>query len=134
MKIEPKYVTFEQAQLFKEKEFNTNIKKNLYLTESAVYLENETLLINQNNKSGSICMFENIYAAPEQWQIVEWLRLEHGIWIKLTTYAFGYQYHLDNTPDPKTWNIDRRYDCSDDFKSPQEAYSAAFDHILKELI
>jgi hypothetical protein len=66
--------------------------------------------------------------------LVEWLRVNHGIWVRLTTYAFGFQYHLDNTPDPETWNIDRRYDCADDFKTPQEAYSAAFDYILNNLI
>jgi hypothetical protein len=31
--------------------------------------------------------------------------------------------------NPKTWNIDRRYDCNDNFSTPQEAYNAAFDYI-----
>jgi hypothetical protein len=37
-------------------------------------------------------------------------------------------------PDPSTWAIDRRYDCTDDFKTPQEAYSAAIDYVLNNLI
>jgi hypothetical protein len=123
--IVPTYVTFPQAKRLKEIGFN----------EPCEWLYNE-----KGEPSGTKMgmrgqpnNYSTHYARPEQWQVLEWLRVEHGIWIRLTTYAFGYQYHLDNTPDPKTWNIDRRYDCTDDFKTPQAAYSAAFDYILSTL-
>jgi len=122
MEIKPTYVSFEQAKLLKEKGFDV-ITNKLYYYNGSDFIT----LINKNSENFG-------FSAPEQWQVLEYLRVNHGIHITLTTYALGYQYRLNNTPDPKTWHIDKRYDCKNDFKTPQEAYSGAFDYILKELI
>jgi hypothetical protein len=127
--IQPIYVTFEQAKKLKERGFDEKCLF-YYLDKQLIQvISYENDIWCQNSR-----MPGNYLSAPEQWMVVEWLRVNHGIWVRLTTYAFGFQYHLDNTPDPETWNIDRRYDCADDFKTPQEAYSAAFDYILDNLI
>jgi hypothetical protein len=125
--IQPTYVTFEQAKKLKEKKFD--VECNRFYNKNGVLKWCFANGLGNNYKNQSLAI-----SASEQWQVVEWLRVEHGIWVRLTTYAFGYQYHLDNTPDPSTWAIDRRYDCTDDFKTPQEAYSAAIDYVLNNLI
>jgi len=131
MSINPTYVTLEQAKVLKDKGFNVPVN-NFY----TIGIMSDGLITDTCNYQDINYEFTNlsIWSKPEQWQVIEWLRIEHGIHIRLTTYAFGYQYHLDNTPDPKTWTTDRRYDCETNFETPQEAYSAAFDYILNELI
>lgn len=58
--------------------------------------------------------------------LCEWLRVNHGIWVEVsreyTTGKYIYQYFI-NTNNQEFG-----------FNSPQEAYSAAFDYILKKLI
>jgi hypothetical protein len=83
---------------------------------------------------------------------VEWLRINHGIHIDLACYynpqrfdkifyeagisskENGYEGLTQNASD--RINIDWTKEPSKYwlFNSPQKAYSAAFDHILKELI
>ena len=143
MNIQPTYVTFEQAKLLKEKGFNMDIKSNLYQTEKAVYKENEKLIINQNSRGGSICMFEGIYAAPEQHQVIEWLRINHGINVlPIENYRYPdniierWKYQIVNNQEKDRDIFNKKFYIESDFEfnSPQEAYSAAFDYILAELI
>ena len=56
-KIDPQYVRFDTAKLLKEKGF-ANIQIDYGLNQ----------MLNQSNP-------------PEQWQVVEWLRVNHGIWV-----------------------------------------------------
>jgi len=133
MEIKPTYVSFEQAKRLKEKGFNIPCKTHCFIGNTGkIVFETSVHCIDWGNRPHIKTVQK--YSVPEQWQVVEYLRVNHGIHITLTTYALGYQYHLNNTPDPKTWHIDKRYNCKDDFKTPQEAYSAAFDYILNELI
>jgi hypothetical protein len=61
--------------------------------------------------------------------LCEWLRINHGIWISITyiddILNFGYTITTikDNCNQKEEYN----------FKSPQEAYSAAFNYILNNL-
>ena len=132
--IEPAYATFEQAKLLKEKGFRVSTKnawdshgKNKIIESSM----KDELDWNKLDKGA-------YYAAPEQWQIVEWLRVEKGIWIQVSISKYGVFYCniLQNQPT-KSIDIPMTYEmiCQlNDFNSPQEAYSAAFDYILNELI
>jgi hypothetical protein len=71
--------------------------------------------------------------APEQHQVVEWLWLNHGIWIQVSISRYGMFYCniLKNQPT-KNINVPMSYEmiCQlNDYNTPQEAYSAAFDYI-----
>jgi hypothetical protein len=64
--------------------------------------------------------------------VVEWLRVNHGIWVSSdfseVDESFTYKINLLNSE-----NLPRIFtDCG--YDSPQKAYSAALDYILKELI
>jgi hypothetical protein len=118
--IEPKYVTFEQAKWLEKIGFN--IKEYLRI-------DNENPLnLNSNFNPRE---YQPWYLDLNQWQVVEWLRINHDIEICHVTYK----------------NTKGKYDCiiiadcfdtemstmhltrNKWFNSPQEAYSAAFDYI-----
>lgn len=84
----------------------------------------------------------------QQWEIIEWLRILHGIWI------YSYPVHPFNSDEnndyPKTvWvskiistnyrfeekfiNVDNGL-AINHYNTPQKAYSAAFDYILNTII
>ena len=124
MNIEPHYVDFNTAKLLKEKGFD--------LPVSVVY----------KNKDGweevigvpyNYNYFENIQSAPEQWQVVEWLRVNHSIWVQPSfsrrqDYTIRWEYNIyDLKVKNKMW-------CDVGYDSPQKAYAAAFDYILTKLI
>jgi len=149
MKTEPTYVTFEQAKGFKNKGFDEEC--------SWFFFEgfNQPELALKPIKN-SRCKNNDI-TRPEQWQVVEWLRLEHNIFVSILhkdvrnqptengTYIDfkGFTFYVVSTLECKhlmsdeineflNGGIGKGYGVV--FNSPQEAYSAAFDYILKELI
>ena len=75
--IKPTYVTFEQAKWLKE--INCDIRCNQaydFRGGDIKYL-------------GRYIDSHLLYTAPEQWQVVEWLRVNHGIWINISpTFEF----------------------------------------------
>jgi len=66
----------------------------------------------------------------QQWQVVEWLRVNHGIWIEVTSGNMGWSLWAFSIHEKGLTFI--KY-CSNThnqfYDSPQEAYSAAFDYI-----
>jgi hypothetical protein len=125
--IKPTYVTFEQAFLLKEKGFDVEVIK--YWNGIGEYFEvKDYFNWNQTDKFVSI---------PEHWQVIEWLRITHGIWlytkrsctIKHNEAFDDFKPIIEYIPQI-TFDIDKL----PNFKTPQEAYSAALDYILKELI
>ena len=139
MEIKPRYVTYEQAELLKEKEFGVPCKK-AYMKDGSgnVHPVPEEFETNWNTRKSEVDYMRVFYSSPEQWQVVEWLRVNHDIWcqVNISKYGVFYCNILQNQP---TKNIDRpmTYEmiCQlNDFNSPQEAYSAAFDYILTNLI
>ena len=118
--IKPAYANFEQAKWLKEKGF-TEI-----CICHAVY-DNGVL-------KSSIQVFnrDNFELAPEQHQVVEWLRVNHGIWVevchKLITEQFFFEIVMN---EGETHHNNEKLL----FDTPQKAYSAAFDYIrLNNLI
>jgi len=69
--------------------------------------------------------------APLYQQALRWFREKHGIMHRLTSYAFGYQIHLDNTADFDFEFVDRRYDSGIDYKTYEEAELACLDKLIK---
>jgi hypothetical protein len=116
MEIKPTHAIFEHAKWLKELGFIEfcNMRYNEFGKLTATKLG---MHANPNN-------YVDSYSAPEQWQVVEWLRVNHGIWINVTiSQEDKWEYFIGNTI-----NCDVLHYCSK-FNSPQEAYSAAFDYI-----
>lgn len=133
MEIKTHYIDFKTAKWLKEKGFDVPTLY-CYLGDSSLQYssgdENDNELYNHNK-------WDN-YSTPEQWQVVEWLRVVHGIWVEV---GVGNLFHKDKFYILiKKYNIDRWDLTSLDNKThspydiPQEAYSAAFDYILTNLI
>jgi hypothetical protein len=104
--IKPTYVTFEQAKLLKEKGFE-NIQIDYGLNQML------------NNAK-----------PPEQWQVIEWASLVHNIDIEARVVGYAgdiktsyYQPYINGC----IINISK-------FSTRQQAYSAAFDYFLNNLI
>jgi hypothetical protein len=130
MEIVEDYVNFNQAKLLKAKGFDEECSE-YYLKDGINYSypnpENWNLKIDTISR-------------PEQHQVVEWLRVNHGIWIQ-TPYSY-------NDGNVYCWTICKINEIESEqncwlsgldteivgYASPQEAYSAAFDYVLTNLI
>ena len=157
--IKPAYVTFEQAKLLKSKGFK--LETNCYYFEDYEFcqykivdtygyygdyytVELDELYKNWNDaflqkKNGHRCFgcskdegYFETFSAPEQWQVVEWLRVNHNIFIQVVAevYIDGTNY-LWNTINLAKDESTPWYGDNGEYNTPQEAYSAAFDYILK---
>ena len=133
--INPIYVTFEQAKSFYNKGLEREV---LGIKPSSVqkpyYNDKGELNGDCSEHIKKILNYEKsiLYPAPEQWQVVEFLRVNHNIFIQVVAevYADGINY-LWNTinlaKDESTpWHGD-----NGEYNTPQEAYSTAFDYILQ---
>jgi hypothetical protein len=137
MKIEKTYVTFEQSKWLKKKGFDEEctgfyVKSNSKLfgidehnryypivnKPKQLWIVGNTVTLNE----------KNVLLAPEQWQICEWLRVNHGIWVWVEKGRNPENFYpvIDSGKEiasfrhlPKMWR-----------DTPQKAYSAAFDYIL----
>jgi len=141
--MEPTYVTFEQAKWLKEKGFDEECK-NVYYGDT----EDDDLL--QNNEpvtpSSDYILGEWDCYAPEQHQVVEWLRINHEIEVSALRYTFSKgkfvgkkymflveKYKKNFNPDLDEYHFEEEPLESSrelNYNSPQEAYSAAFDYII----
>jgi hypothetical protein len=109
-KIDLQYVRFDTAKLLKEKGF-ANIQIDYGLNQ----------MLNQSNP-------------PEQWQVVEWLRVNHGIWI----------YTRPILDEDGEWIFQGYIKLMNDFRAkeyrcklcrePQEATEAGILYVLNDLI
>jgi hypothetical protein len=123
--IKPTYVTFEQAKWLKEKGFNEPCDS-IYKEDGEFQSYKNFGDIRTHFKNSEPINPKTWHrydtSAPEQWQVVEWLRINHGIWIWVENYP-----NEDNfTPQIPKANLSKILGY---YKSPQEAYSAAFDYI-----
>jgi hypothetical protein len=136
-KIKPTYVTFEQAKWFKEKGFDeycnqyysqalfegTNKDWEGIFSKFTVFKCSDFHFNSkpQNNDLWFEC------SAPEQWQVIEWLRVNHGIWVFLERGLEPVNFYpvIDNNHKVTSF----KYHPPMWYNSPQEAYSAAFDYI-----
>jgi hypothetical protein len=125
--IQPTHATFELSKLLKEKEWQQRTKMVWLDSLGKQHLREVNLSLELNNAE---------YDAPEQWQIVEWLRVNHGIWIsvqyrRVIVNRELIEFHYEIKYCKELPNLIRNENL---FNSPQEAYSAAFDYILNNLI
>ena len=158
MNIQPTYVTFEQAKLLKKKEFDV-VCGHYYELALTSRKDRETgysgsfgwkkgelnaqsgYFINNWKETDNLSNDWFMCSMPEQWQVVEWLRVKHGIIIELLVDG----WKDDNCVSAEflcyrifIWQIGKpKPHYNDDLgalSTPQSAYSAAFDYILKELV
>jgi hypothetical protein len=119
MNIEPDYVEFYQAVLFKDKGFHS--VKCLAYTLEGFPVKNYCY-----NLEGD----KQWIARPEQWQVIKWASLVHNIDIEARPVRYAgdiktsyYQPYINGC----IINMSK-------FATKEKAYSAAFDYVLKELI
>jgi hypothetical protein len=134
-KIQPHYVNFNTAKLLKEKGFlDKNIYGEVRLSQSHFYDCKGNLYHIKDVFIKQDFNLKDCYNAPEQHIVVEWLRINHDIWVYTRTKALSgvikFELEIEKFGEAGRWlTNDLKY-----FTSPQEAYSAAFDYVLKELI
>ena len=130
-KIEPTYVSFEQVKWLKEKGFDVPCKQRFWVGfENEEHFQDDCISNNWNDYDDSSTVY---YSAPEQWEVVEFLRINHGIWV----WVRPYKDHAadNNNPIQHQMNVYKNgVTVSKEFNSHEEAYSAAFDYILNNLI
>jgi len=114
----PTYVTFEQGKFLKDKGFiQTNI-----MGHTTKWYDN------RGNLRGHGVHGKSNVPAPQQWEVVEWLRITHNIDVHhVIVAASHYGYNIFQ-------NRNRKHKEEGYYLTPQEAYSEAFNYILKELI
>ncbi len=139
--IQPTYVTFEQAKKLEELGLSAKSDKYWVMMTKDKYTEMSDVQL--EDLDHSVGIGGNLVVTKyQQWQVVEWLRVNHNIWIT-TPYS-------PNDRKPFCWIINTigqeenddncwisGIDTEDQlagFGTPQEAYSAAFDYILTNLI
>jgi hypothetical protein len=121
--IKPAYVTFEQAKWLKEKGFEVPCQYLYVDGEYRINYEKEGDLF--NNEYPSTQKPIDWCLAPEQHQVVEWLRVNHGIWIYVLPYSTLFRPYAEELVDNDKFGKWEGHKYS----TPQEAYSAAFDYI-----
>jgi hypothetical protein len=120
MNIQPTYLTFEQAKLLKKKGFDSKyITATWNINEQKMYPKYSHGLVKES---------KHLIIAPEQWQVIEWFELKYQKYIYAFRYNGIWQYKIDAEHGTDYFSTGKGY------SSKQEAYLAAFDYILKELI
>ena len=120
--IKPTYITFEHAKWLKEKGFKIGSNRGYLPNGELSYSQYASLCYNDEED------YPTRYSAPEQWQVVEWLRVNHGIWV----WVRPYKDHAADNNDPiqHQMNVYKNgVTVSKEFNSHEEAYSASFDYI-----
>jgi hypothetical protein len=118
--IQPKYVSFENAKLLKEKGFDVE--------EPCTCGGYPTCICDEVRSS------KHIYK-PEHWVVIEWLRIKHNLWL----IADNILSHDANEPSSFDWQCTNLltdeviYDDSI-FNTPTEAIENGITHILTHLI
>lgn len=114
------YVTFQQAVFLKEIGFNVNTSTCFHSLLGDVI----EAPMDWDNDRGYL-------VRPEQHEVVEWIRINYGIWIGVE-FLGGIRVN-----NPIMFNAEIRYikevpnliQNINGFHTPQQAYSAAFDYI-----
>jgi hypothetical protein len=162
MEIEPKYVTFDQAKDLKERGFNLRVVGYSFLIDDKIHFDLGFLNHNKEVKEFVSRISRPEQHQVLEWLLENdniWIEITMGkdsnkVWFDYDIFSTikprkddelgeeGVEYEED--PNERFLNWDTTHDSLIDEKfevftktshdSPQEAYSAAFDYILKELI
>jgi hypothetical protein len=139
--IKPTYATFEQAESY----CDLKLLQLLYDKGLRFKLETEghrviNNLAEQRFNEGDVSYCNNYITYSV---VIEWLRVNHGIWVEIKPECYGDHWYANlNICSREAWdNLYKRNEVLSAFRefnnehpTPQEAYSAAFDYILNNLI
>ena len=140
--IKPTYVSFEQAKLLKEKGFNLPVYHHYSenpVNDLIIFCEPDDpqagngWVLEDYNKSDYV--FKK-WSAPEQWQVVEWINSKAKIWIYIIPIPYSDTIVHWRWRYKSSEYLSRAcsWEDNNDYRSSQEAYSAAFDYVLNKLI
>ena len=119
-----KPVKYELAKLLKEKGFNELC--------SSYYLKSDIAPIETNVKCSNNRIAYSCCTAPTIAEVLMWLYEKHGIWISVDMvfeeHQTGFWYCIRESKD-----TDHAI-TSDEYSSPNEAYEAAIQYCLNNLI
>lgn len=136
-------VTFEIAKLLKEKGFNYHelyqdfANEYDYLVEGSYHRRHESDFPIENYPNSNTWL-----PVPYIYQVVMWLYEKHGIWINAWSDTNLYLpewkdkakwFYVINCDLIQCYNLDTG-EVKNLYKSPTEAYLAAIEHCLKEII
>lgn len=150
--IKPHYVSFEQAKWLKEKGFDiecSNFYRNGHIISFNQLMTHHNKGLEEFNKRikflGKFPPTVNTFEAPEQHLVVEWLYQKYKIWIKVDIITEYWFWSMRGNPVKKADENDIEVTQLMfgllhsntrflKYKTSQEAYSAAFDYIIKNNI
>jgi hypothetical protein len=122
MNVQPTYVNYSQAKLLKEKGFDEKCSNYYHIRGRLMNLE--------TGDTG-----EHECDAPEQWQVIEFFRLKYGIWISISLSNDINGNNCFKYTIVKAEIVGIRFITeANNYNSPQEAYSSAFDYVLNNLV
>lgn len=128
------YTTFEQSKWLKER---GGLNKDKFEIECKqgydTFIGYGNTLVHLGVQSDS----PFFYSAPDQSQLIEWLRVNHGIWIYAKRkYVLINGEALDKFIPIIEFIPQVKVDITDlpSFDTPQDAYSAAFDHVFEHIL
>jgi hypothetical protein len=139
--IEPKYLTLKQVKLLKEKNYKIETQEILFYRDEV----NNTKYHQEKNKdivydaiSFNYELSEDEYRTYHIWEFVEWLLINHQIYLWVKPYADRntfqpyWVYMNEKSKDaPLEYHLSGNASISgSDYKTPQKAYLAAIDYIL----
>lgn len=113
-------INFELAKMLKEKGFDEPCYKGWDLSEED---SNPTFHEYTTQNKNSDCI-ETFYTAPTIAEVVMWLYKKHGIWIEVTTDVYS----------KFCWLVKEFRASQNNYNSPTEAYEAAIEYTLNNLI
>lgn len=131
-------VSSELAKLLKEKRFDVPVRNYYLQKEKGNYLHEgfedsywgDYRIVNWNKDVVGIKPFEGFLSAPTIAEVVMWLYEKHGIWVYLVPAEDNKEVFK---PFFRGKNIIDQH-LTEFFESPTEAYEAAIDYTLKNLI
>jgi hypothetical protein len=136
MEIKPTYATYSQSKILKEKGFSVPCQNTISLDfVGEVRNSHQYQYVDWNNFIPIInpSLGKCFISCPDHWQIVKWLKINHGIFISIGIIKpVVYVPKLISITENgyKTLGSDKdlcyRY-------TEEEAYSTAFDYILTKL-
>jgi len=133
-------VSFDLAKLLKEKGFDLPVRNYYLQKEKGNYLHEgfedsywgDNRIVNWNKDVVGIKPFEGFLSSPTISDVVMWLYEKYGIWISIDMVyeedQTGFWYCIRES------KIDDVAVQSEEYNSPTEAYEAAIEYTLKNLI
>ena len=116
-------VNFETSKLLKEKEFN--------IPQLYFYIDGDISWKVDNTRCRN--QIEGEYAAPTIVEVIMWLYEKHGIWISVEQNIYENKFdYLITQRKANSWYVKSNDELV--FNSPTEAYEAAIEFTLKNLI